>query len=161
MARSRAASRSEVCGSPIGDAKRWNPTENRTGSSRRRYSPPQSPAFPQKQSRAKQLGSYPATPFCLETSRGAIPPKPVGSKDCRAACGLRLHSHAGRVKNLQGRKFPILPQRDPPFRATPARRRLAARRRGRAVAPGWSPRSERRSSLVMRRLRDPRGDGSI
>ena len=27
MARSRAASRSEVCGSPIGDAKRWNPTE--------------------------------------------------------------------------------------------------------------------------------------
>ena len=30
MAKSRAASRSEVCGSPIGDAKRGNPTENRT-----------------------------------------------------------------------------------------------------------------------------------
>jgi hypothetical protein len=39
--------------------------------------------------------------------------------------------------------------------------RNADPRRGCAVAPGWSPRSERLSSLVMRRLRDPRGDGSI
>ena len=83
------------------------------------------------------------TPFCLVPSRAAIPPKRVGSKDCRAACELRLKSHVESVKSLQGRKFPILPQRDPLFGATPARRRLAARGRARAVARGWSPRSER------------------
>ena len=73
MARSRAASRSEVCGSPSGDAKRWKPTENRTGSSRRRCSPPKAlplrKARPVKAARELLFGFYPSQPFEIPRNR--------------------------------------------------------------------------------------------
>jgi len=100
--------------------------------------------------------------FAVQSSRASIArPKRAGSKDCRAARGLGFFSHLGILEPLRADDFQSRRNAIPSSAQPPARRRLAARERARAVARGLSQRSERcrRWSCVGSTTR--RGDGSI